>query len=96
MENSLASELLHEIKLESRRRFILLLICIVLLCASNIAWLIAWNLPKEEYTESYELQGEDDANVVYNSQGEVKINGEEGENSYYEDTESTGKQTEKP
>ena len=75
--NGLASELLHEIRVESKRRFILLIICIVLLCASNVAWLIAWNLPsKEVVTESYDLQGEDNANVVYNGEGEVTINGE--------------------
>ena len=75
--NGLASELLHEILVESKRRFVLLIICIVLLCASNIAWLIAWNLPsKEVVTESYDLQGEDNANVVYNGEGEVTINGE--------------------
>ena len=78
MENSLASELLHEIKTESKRRFILLIICIILLFASNMAWLIAWNLPSEEVTteSSYELQGQDDANVIFNSEGEVSINGE--------------------
>ena len=74
MEESLASELLHELKKESQRRFILLIICIVLLFASNLAWLIAWNIPVDKVTESYELQGEDDANVFYNGQGEVRIN----------------------
>ena len=72
----LATEILHELKNQARRNFILLIVCIILLFASNIAWLIAWNLPDNEVTESYELQGEDDANVIYNSQGEVQIDGQ--------------------
>lgn len=75
--DNLATELLREIKQESRRRFIIILILIVALVGSNLAWLIAWNLPtdKEVTTESYELQGEDNANVVYSSgEGDVKIN----------------------
>lgn len=55
MDNiSLASELLHEIKQESRRRFVTIIILILALVGSNIAWLIAWNLPSHEIeTEEY-------------------------------------------
>ena len=77
---NLATEILHELKAESRRRFILLIVTISLLFASNIAWLIAWNLPNEQTTESYDLSGEDDANVIYNQLGEVKVNGENQSN----------------
>lgn len=73
---NLATEILHELRLESKRRFIMLLISISLLFASNVAWLIAWNLPYKETTESYELSGEDSANVVYNQLGEVEISGQ--------------------
>ena len=78
MQEMLATSILRELHRESKRRFILLVICIVLLFASNMAWLIAWNLPKEEerVTESYELQGEDSANVFYNGEGEVVFNDE--------------------
>ena len=76
MVETLATEILHELKLEARRNFIILIVTVILLFASNIAWLVAWNLPDKEVTESYELQGEDDANVVYNSQGEVQIDGQ--------------------
>jgi hypothetical protein len=78
MQERLATEILRELHRESKRRFLLLLICIVLLFASNLAWLIAWNLPdnKETVTESYDLQGEDSANVFYNGEGEVTFNGE--------------------
>lgn len=75
--DNLATALLHEIKQESRRRFIIIIILIVALVGSNLAWLIAWNLPDKEMTESYELQGEDSANVVFSSgEGDVRINGE--------------------
>lgn len=71
--DNLATEILHELKLESKRRFILLIITIILLFGSNMAWLIAWNLPSNEVTESYEMAGEDNANVVYNQDGDVRI-----------------------
>ena len=73
MIESLATEILHELKLQARRWFILLVIAIIMLFASNIAWLIAWNLPDNEITESYEMTGEDSANVVYNEDGDVRI-----------------------
>lgn len=84
---SLATEILHELKVESRRRFILLIVTISLLFTSNIAWLIAWNLPSEEATESYDLNGEDNANVIYNQLGEVKVNGENQGNENEESAE---------
>ena len=77
---NLASEILHELKLESKRRFVLLVVTISLLFVSNLAWLIAWNLPDETVTESYELEGEDSANVIYNQLGEVSIDGQNKEN----------------
>lgn len=73
MIESLATEILHELKLEARRWFILLIISIVLLFVSNIAWLVAWNLPEKEFVESYELTGEDSANVIYNQEGDVRV-----------------------
>lgn len=95
-ERRLAVELLHEIKKESQRRFVLLVICIILLFASNMAWLVAWNLPEKEITESYDLQGEDNANVFYNSEGEVQINGEKKrENNNNESNENKTEQTTK-
>lgn len=75
-ENSLAMELFHEMKRESRRRFIIIIVLISLLVLTNVSWLIAWNLPNYE-TESYDLQGDNQSNVVFSSgQGEVKVNGE--------------------
>lgn len=73
----LATEILHELKLESKRRFVLLVISMSLLFVSNIAWLVAWNLPDNQALESYELNGEDSANVIYNQLGEVEIDGQQ-------------------
>lgn len=74
-ENSLAMELLHEMKRESRRRFIIIIVLLSLLVLTNVSWLIAWNLPNYE-TESYDLQGDNQSNVIFSSgQGEVKVNG---------------------
>ena len=74
--DNLATEILSEIKAQSRRYFIMLIIAIILLFASNIAWLYAWNLPDRQVVESYDLSGEDSANVVYNGEGEVQIDGQ--------------------
>lgn len=80
MDNSLATDLLREIRQESRRRFIIIILLIVALVGSNLTWLIAWNLPatEETVTETYEVQGEDSSNVIYSSgQGDISINGED-------------------
>ena len=74
--DNLATEILHELKVQCKRYFIMMIIVIILLFASNLAWLYAWNLPDNDVSESYELQGQDDANVVDNDSGEVKIDGE--------------------
>lgn len=73
---NLATEILHELKLQSKRYFIMLIIAVILLFASNLAWLYAWNNLREVNTTSYEVKGQDDANVVYSDVGGVNINGE--------------------
>lgn len=71
---NLATELLSTLKGSIKRLYIAILILIILLFASNVAWLYAWNLPKEESTsESYDIQAEDDGNAVYNENGGVNI-----------------------
>ena len=68
---NLATEILHELKTQSKRYFILFVVTIILLFASNLAWLYAWN----KTDKSCNLNGNDNANVVY-SQGDVDISGE--------------------
>lgn len=75
MDEKLASDVLKEICSESRRKNKIIALLIIVIFLSNIAWLIAWNLPCEKTTtETYEMNGEDYANVFYNDEGEVKIN----------------------
>ena len=75
-DENFALEVLRQEKLNTRRWFIITIICVVFLFASNLAWLIAWNLPSENTVkeESYEMQGEDNANVILNKEGEVSFN----------------------
>ena len=76
MENeNLATEILHELKTQSKRYFIMLIVVIIMLFASNIAWLYAWNMNKKA-TTSYALDGQDNANVVYSDIGGVNIDGQ--------------------
>lgn len=49
-EDNLATELLHTLKSSIKRLYVILVILIVLLFGTNMAWLYAWNLPSEENT----------------------------------------------
>ena len=49
-EDNLATELLHTLKSSIKRLYIVIIILILLLFGSNMAWLYAWNLPSEETT----------------------------------------------
>ena len=61
---SLASELLHEVKATSKRWFILFIICLIMLFTTNLAWLYAWNLPAEETsTEIARLDAVPDSDI---------------------------------
>ena len=79
MSEELAKEMLSEFKSTSKRHFVIIIILILSLVFSNLAWLYCWSLPNETSTESYELQGSEDANVVYSNQGGVNINGDSGD-----------------
>ena len=54
MEDKLTLELLKEVKANGRKWFIIAIISIVILFASNMAWLYYWNLPSEEVTQDNE------------------------------------------
>ena len=64
-EDNLATELLHTLKSSIKRLYIVIIILILLLFGSNMAWLYAWNLPCEETTIS-----------SYNNSNANYINGE--------------------
>lgn len=72
---SLASELLHEVKATSKRWFILFIITLLMLFGTNMAWLYEWNLPSEETIT--ELTSDDGSNANYiNGQGDITNGGD--------------------
>lgn len=73
--DNLALEILTELKHSIKRLYSIIIILIILLFATNIAWLYAWNVPNETTSNSYDIQSEDNGNAVYNQNGEVGING---------------------
>ena len=75
-DNTLAMELLHQLKSNTRKWFIAFIIVLIMFFASNIAWLYAWNLPTENTTTTtYDTDSEDNGNAVINDEGEVSIDG---------------------
>lgn len=79
MEDSLALELLKQVKADSKKWFTAFIIVLIMFFLSNLAWLYAWNLPSDvtdTTTTNYEIDSEDNGNAVYNENGEVSINGE--------------------
>ena len=74
-KDTLALEILHELKATIKRLWITVVILIVLLFGTNLAWLYYWNIPDDVKTTSYEIQSEDSGNAVYNEDGGVTING---------------------
>lgn len=76
-DNTLAMELLHQLKSNMRKWFIAFIIVLIMFFASNIAWLYAWNLPTENTTTTtYGADSEDNGNAIINDEGDVNINGE--------------------
>lgn len=73
--DNLALEILSELKHTIKRMYIIVVILIILLFTTNIAWLYAWNLPVDSTSNSYDLQSEDNGNAIYNQNGGVGING---------------------
>lgn len=70
---SLATELLHEVKATSKRWFILFIITLLMLFGTNMAWLYAWNLPAEETT----ISSDNNSNANYiNGEGDMTNGGE--------------------
>lgn len=74
-DNTLAMELLHQLKSSMRKWFIAFIIVLIMFFASNIAWLYAWNLPTESTTTTYDADSEDNRNAIINDEGEVSIDG---------------------
>lgn len=72
-EDNLATELLHTLKTSIKRLYVILVILIVLLFGTNMAWLYAWNLPCEETT----ISSDNNSNANYiNGEGDITNGGE--------------------
>ena len=70
--NSLATELLHEVKRISKRYFILFVITLVILFLTNALWLYAWTLPVEEVTTTVDQDSQDNGvNTYIDSEGDA-------------------------
>ena len=74
-DNNLASEILGMLKTQLHNAHIIIIILIVALFISNIAWLYAWNLPSETTTETYDIDSKDNGNAIFNDDGSVRIDG---------------------
>ena len=73
-DEKLALELLHELKSSCIRRFIAFIIAIVMLFATNLTWLYAWNLPTA--SESTTISSDDNSNANYiNGEGDITNGG---------------------
>ena len=73
-DEKLALELLHELKSSCRRWFIAFIIAIVMLFATNLTWVYAWNLPTG--SESTTISSDDNSNANYiNGQGDITNGG---------------------
>ena len=73
-DEKLAVELLHELKSSCRRWIIAFIIAIVMLFATNLTWLYAWNLPTD--SESTTISSDDNSNANYiNGQGDITNGG---------------------
>lgn len=67
---SLATELLRELKKQSKRWFISFIICLILLFLSNMAWLYVWNQYDYE-SYSYEQDGNGVNNINSSIGGDI-------------------------
>lgn len=80
---TLASELLRELKATSKRWFMLFIITLIMLFATNAMWLYAWNLPVEETTTTITQDSEDDGTNNYiGNEGNIYGETDNQENNY--------------
>ena len=65
MEDKLTLEIFKELKKTIKRYFIAFMILLFLFFATNIAWMIAWNLPAEDTTTTVTQDTEDSGENNY-------------------------------
>lgn len=66
-ERNLATEMLHELKAQSKRWFIIAIVELVLLVGSNIAWLVYQSQYEDVTTTTDEVQTMEDIDNSANS-----------------------------
>lgn len=74
-DGKLALELLMQMKSTIKRLFAIIIILVMILFGTNIAWLYYWNLPNRSAESSYNLESQDNGNAIYNEDGKVNVNG---------------------
>lgn len=84
-DGKLALDLLMQMKTTIKRLFIVVIVLLIMLFATNIAWLYCWNLPSEDGESSYNIESQDNGNAIYNEDGKVDVNGKN--NDHKEDAE---------
>ena len=84
-DGKLALELLMQMKTTIKRLFIVVIVLLIMLFATNIAWLYCLNLPSEDGKSSYNIESQDNGNAIYNEDGKVDVNGKN--NDHKEDAE---------
>lgn len=67
MEDKLTLELLKDVRANGKRWMKACIFVLVLLFLTNIAWMIAWNLPSEGYTVEQHNEDEGDNNIIGNN-----------------------------
>ena len=72
-DDTLAVEVLREIKTQSKRYFVLLVVTVILLIITNFIWIMGWKKYNEHKVQSYDLRGTDYSTVFYNNQGEIDL-----------------------
>ena len=81
MEDKLTLEIFKELKKTIKRYFIAFMILLFLFFATNIAWMIAWNLPSEDTTQTEQIEQDNSngANNYIGNDGDIN-NGETKDN----------------
>lgn len=81
MEDKLTLEIFKELKKTIKRYFIAFMILLFLFFATNIAWMIAWNLPAEDTTQTEQIEQDNSngANNYIGNDGDIN-NGETKDN----------------
>lgn len=86
-ETKLASEVIHEQKVANKRMFVILMVVLAMFFVSNLAWLVAWNLPNYK-SETITIDSEaGNANYIGND-GDI-TNGENKDSKGNQDEQSS-------